>query len=459
LKVNMFENLSNRLQAVFSSLKKTGSIDETALETAMRDIRRALLEADVSLDVAKKFISEVKQKAIGQEIIRSISPGQMIIKLVNDELINILGSDTAVINIDGKKPASIMLVGLQGSGKTTSIAKLANFIKIKFNKNILLVSLDVNRPAAFEQLQTLANNIDIEVLPKVENQTPQNIAKRAIAAAEINNIEVILFDTAGRTSIDENLMEELKDLENIINPIETLLTLDSMTGQDTINVAKNFSKKINLTGSILTRIDGDARGGAALSLRMTTGCPIKFIGNGEKIDDLEIFHPDRIANRILDMGDVVTLVEKAAENIDQLEAEKMAERLQQGEFDLNDLLSQINQMKKMGGISSMLKFIPGMKSLGDKANNVSDDAIKKQEAIILSMTKLERRKPKMINSSRKKRIAQGAGTVVSEVNRILKQHRKMADMMKKISKKGMSGLQDLGLPQDFNNQIPPEFLK
>ena len=455
----MFENLSNRLQAVFSSLKKTGSIDETALETAMRDIRRALLEADVSLDVAKKFISEVKQKAIGQEIIRSISPGQMIIKLVNDELINILGSDTAVINIDGKKPASIMLVGLQGSGKTTSIAKLANFIKIKFNKNILLVSLDVNRPAAFEQLQTLANNIDIEVLPKVENQTPQNIAKRAIAAAEINNIEVILFDTAGRTSIDENLMEELKDLENIINPIETLLTLDSMTGQDTINVAKNFSKKINLTGSILTRIDGDARGGAALSLRMTTGCPIKFIGNGEKIDDLEIFHPDRIANRILDMGDVVTLVEKASENIDQLEAEKMAERLQQGEFDLNDLLSQINQMKKMGGISSMLKFIPGMKSLGDKANNVSDDAIKKQEAIILSMTKLERRKPKMINSSRKKRIAQGAGTVVSEVNRILKQHRKMADMMKKISKKGMSGLQDLGLPQDFNNQIPPEFLK
>ena len=455
----MFENLSNRLQAVFSSLKKTGSIDETALETAMRDIRRALLEADVSLDVAKKFISEVKQKAIGQEIIRSISPGQMIIKLVNDELINTLGSDTAVINIDGKKPASIMLVGLQGSGKTTSIAKLANFIKIKFNKNILLVSLDVNRPAAFEQLQTLANNIDIEVLPKVENQTPQNIAKRAIAAAEINNIEVILFDTAGRTSIDENLMEELKDLENIINPIETLLTLDSMTGQDTINVAKNFSKKINLTGSILTRIDGDARGGAALSLRMTTGCPIKFIGNGEKIDDLEIFHPDRIANRILDMGDVVTLVEKAAENIDQLEAEKMAERLQQGEFDLNDLLSQINQMKKMGGISSMLKFIPGMKSLGDKANNVSDDAIKKQEAIILSMTKFERRKPKMINSSRKKRIAQGAGTVVSEVNRILKQHRKMADMMKKISKKGMSGLQDLGLPQDFNNQIPPEFLK
>ena len=455
----MFENLSNRLQAVFNDLKKTGSIDETALETAMRDIRRALLEADVSLDVAKKFISEVKQKAIGQEIIRSISPGQMIIKLVNDELINILGSDTAVINIDGKKPASIMLVGLQGSGKTTSIAKLANFIKIKFNKNILLVSLDVNRPAAFEQLQTLANNIDIEVLPKVENQTPQNIAKRAIATAEINNIEVILFDTAGRTSIDENLMEELKDLENIINPIETLLTLDSMTGQDTINVAKNFSKKINLTGSILTRIDGDARGGAALSLRMTTGCPIKFIGNGEKIDDLEIFHPDRIANRILDMGDVVTLVEKAAENIDQLEAEKMAERLQQGEFDLNDLLSQINQMKKMGGISSMLKFIPGMKSLGDKANNVSDDAIKKQEAIILSMTKLERRKPKMINSSRKKRIAQGAGTVVSEVNRILKQHRKMADMMKKISKKGMSGLQDLGLPQDFNNQIPPEFLK
>ena len=455
----MFENLSNRLQDVFSSLKKTGSIDETALDSAMRDIRRALLEADVSLEVVKIFILEVKQKALGQEIIRSISPSQMIIKLVNDELINILGNDTATINIEGKKPASLMLVGLQGSGKTTSIAKLAKFIKSKYNKNILLVSLDVNRPAAFEQLQKLAHDIDIEILPKVENQSPENIAKRAIAAAEINDIDLILFDTAGRTSIDDNLMQELKELESILEPIETLLILDSMTGQDAINVAKNFSDKIKLTGSILTRVDGDARGGAALSLKMTTGCPIKFIGNGEKIDDIEIFHPDRIANRILDMGDVVTLVEKAAENIDHQEAEKMAERLQQGEFDLNDLLSQINQMKKMGGISSMLKFIPGMKNLGDKANTVSDDAIKKQEAIILSMTKLERRKPKMINSSRKQRIAKGSGTVVSEVNRILKQHRKMADMMKRVSKKGMSGLQDLGLPQDFNNQIPPEFLK
>lgn len=455
----MFENLSNRLQDVFSSLKKTGSIDETALDSAMRDIRRALLEADVSLEVVKKFISEVKQKALGQEIIQSISPSQMIIKLVNDELINILGNDTATINIEGKKPASLMLVGLQGSGKTTSIAKLAKLIKSKYSKNILLVSLDVNRPAAFEQLQKLAHDIDIEILPKVENQSPENIAKRAIAAAEINDIDLILFDTAGRTSIDDNLMQELKELESILEPIETLLILDSMTGQDAINVAKNFSDKIKLTGSILTRVDGDARGGAALSLKMTTGCPIKFIGNGEKIDDIEIFHPDRIANRILDMGDVVTLVEKAAENIDHQEAEKMAERLQQGEFDLNDLLSQINQMKKMGGISSMLKFIPGMKNLGDKANTVSDDAIKKQEAIILSMTKLERRKPKMINSSRKQRIAKGSGTVVSEVNRILKQHRKMADMMKRVSKKGMSGLQDLGLPQDFNNQIPPEFLK
>ena len=455
----MFENLSNRLQDVFSSLKKTGSIDETALDLAMRDIRRALLEADVSLEVVKKFISEVKQKALGQEIIQSISPSQMIIKLVNDELINILGNDTATINIEGKKPASLMLVGLQGSGKTTSIAKLAKFIKSKYNKNILLVSLDVNRPAAFEQLQKLAHDIDIEILPKVENQSPENIAKRAIAAAEINDIDLILFDTAGRTSIDDNLMQELQKLESFLEPIETLLILDSMTGQDAINVAKNFSDKIKLTGSILTRVDGDARGGAALSLKMTTGCPIKFIGNGEKIDDIEIFHPDRIANRILDMGDVVTLVEKAAESIDHQEAEKMAERLQQGEFDLNDLLSQINQMKKMGGISSMLKFIPGMKNLGDKANTVSDDAIKKQEAIILSMTKLERRKPKMINSSRKQRIAKGSGTVVSEVNRILKQHRKMADMMKRVSKKGMSGLQDLGLPQDFNNQIPPEFLK
>ena len=455
----MFENLSNRLQAVFTGLKKTGSIDEASLDVAMRDIRRALLEADVSLEVVKEFILEVKQKAIGQKIIESISPGQMIIKLVNDEIVNILGTTTTQIIIEGRKPASIMLVGLQGSGKTTSTAKIANYIKNKFNKKILLVSLDVNRPAAFEQLQALANKIDIEILPKVENQTPQAIAKRAITASELNKIDLILFDTAGRTSIDSALMKELSELEDIISPVETLLVLDSMTGQDAVNVAKNFSEQINLTGTMLTRIDGDARGGAALSLRMITGCSIKFIGNGEKIVDIEIFHPDRIASRILDMGDVVTLVEKASENIDQAEAEKMAERLQQGEFDLNDLLSQINQMKKMGGISSMLKFIPGMKNIGNKVNNVGDDAIKKQEAIILSMTKLERQKPKMISGSRKKRIAQGSGTVVSEVNRILKQHRKIADMMKKISKKGMSGLQDLGFPQDFNNQIPPEFLK
>ena len=295
-------------------------------------------------------------------------------------------------------------------------------------------------------------------MPKKENQTAIDIAKRAITYAKNENIDLVLFDTAGRTSIDPSLMTELSDLEKIINPSETLLTLDSMTGQDAVNVAKNFSEKISLTGSILTRVDADIRGGAALSLKIVTGCPIKFIGNGEKINDLEIFHPDRIANRILDMGDVVSLVEKAAENIDQQEAEKMAERLQQGQFDLNDLLSQINQMKKMGGISSMLKLIPGMKNMGNNNSNVSDDAIKKQEAIILSMTVLERRKPKMINSSRKQRIAKGSGTVVSEVNRILKQHRKMADMMKKISKKGMSGIQDLGLPQDLS-QIPPELFK
>ena len=454
----MFENLSNRLQAVFSNLKKTGSIDEAALDVAMRDIRRALLEADVSLEVVKSFISEVKEKAIGQEIIQSISPSQMIVKIVNDELVTILGKDQSPINIELKKPSSFMLVGLQGSGKTTSIAKLANYISNKFNKKILLVSLDINRPAAFEQLQTLANSIDIEILPKQENQTAIDIAKKAMAYAKDEKIDLVLFDTAGRTSIDSSLMTELSDLEKIINPLETLLTLDSMTGQDAVNVAKNFSEKISLSGSILTRVDADMRGGAALSLKIVTGCPIKFIGNGEKIDDLEIFHPDRIANRILDMGDVVSLVEKAAENIDQLEAERMAERLQQGQFDLNDLLSQINQMKKMGGISSMLKFIPGMKNMGNNNSNVSDDAIKKQEAIILSMTTLERCKPKMINSSRKQRIAKGSGTVVSEVNRILKQHRKMADMMKKLSKKGMSGIQDLGLPQDLS-QIPPELFK
>ena len=410
-------------------------------------------------EVVKDFVTKVKPKLLGKEIIRSTAPGQMVVKIVHDELVSFLGDSNQEINLKSNPPVTIMMVGLQGSGKTTTTAKLSKFLEKNNKKKIMMVSLDIYRPAAQEQLKILGEQNNIQTLPIIKDQIPADICRRALSVANLNGSDVIIFDTAGRTQIDLQMMSEIKQIEEVIKPTETILVADSLTGQIAVKIAKEFDIAVNLSSIILTRVDGDARGGAALSLKMTTGCPIKFIGNGEKIDDIEIFHPDRIANRILDMGDVVTLVEKAAENIDHQEAEKMAERLQQGEFDLNDLLSQINQMKKMGGISSMLKFIPGMKNLGDKANTVSDDAIKKQEAIILSMTKLERRKPKMINSSRKQRIAKGSGTVVSEVNRILKQHRKMADMMKRVSKKGMSGLQDLGLPQDFNNQIPPEFLK
>ena len=457
----MFENLSNRFEEIFKSLKKTGSIDEASLDSAMRDIRRALLEADVALPIAKKFIEDVKKEAIGKEIIRSVTPAQMITKIVNDQLIQILGSASPEFQINDNQVSSYLFAGLQGSGKTTTVGKIGNYLKSNYDKKILFVSLDTTRPAAFDQLKKLSELIDVTILPKLENQMPIDIVSRAKQFAELQEIDCVLYDTAGRMNVEEGLMSELSLLEKEINPLETILVLDSLTGQEAVNVASDFAKAINITGSILTRIDGDARGGAALSMKYITDCPIKFMGVGEQVDDLEKFHPERIANRILGMGDIVTLVEKAAETVDQEDAEEMAKKLQKGEFDLDDLLSQIRQMKKMGGISGMMKFIPGLSNLSDKIpqNTNPDNSIAQQEAIILSMTKYERSKPKIINGSRKKRIAAGSGTSVSEINKILKQHRKMSDMMKKLSRKGGGSIDPNMLAGQLGSGMPSDFFK
>ncbi len=457
----MFENLSNRFEEIFKSLKKTGSIDEASLDSAMRDIRRALLEADVALPIVKRFIEDVKKEAIGKEIIRSITPAQMITKIVNDQLIQILGPASPEFQINDNQVSSYLFAGLQGSGKTTTVGKIGNYLKSNYDKKILFVSLDTTRPAAFDQLKKLSELIDVTILPKLENQMPIDIVSRAKQFAEFQEIDCVLYDTAGRMNVEEGLMSELSLLEKEINPLETILVLDSLTGQEAVNVASDFVKAINITGSILTRIDGDARGGAALSMKYITDCPIKFMGVGEQVDDLEKFHPERIANRILGMGDIVTLVEKAAETVDQEDAEEMAKKLQKGEFDLNDLLSQIRQMKKMGGISGMMKFIPGLSNLSDKIpqNTNPDNSIAQQEAIILSMTKYERSKPKIINGSRKKRIAAGSGTSVSEINKILKQHRKMSDMMKKLSRKGGGSIDPNMLAGQLGSGMPSDFFK
>ncbi len=457
----MFESLSNRFDVIFKGLKKTGSIDESSLDAALRDIRRALLEADVALPVAKSFIEKVKKESIGKEILRSITPAQMITKIVNDELIMVLGSDSSELKVNESGNSIYLFAGLQGSGKTTTVGKIGNYLKEKKNKKVLLISLDTSRPAAFDQLKKLSEQINVSILPKVEDQLPIDIAKRALQFAQLQEIDCLLFDTAGRINIDQTLMNELNQLEKEISPTETLLVLDSLTGQEAVNVATDFSKTITVTGTILTRVDGDARGGAALSMKYATNCPIKFMGMGEQMDAIEVFHPERIANRILGMGDIVTLVEKASETIKEEDAEKMAERLKKGEFDLDDLLSQIRQMKKMGGISNLMKFIPGLKNMNDKIpqQDNPENSIIKQEAIILSMTKYERNKPKIINGSRKKRIAAGSGTSISEINKILKQHRKMSDMMKKLSKKGMGSIDPNMLDGQLGAGIPNDFFK
>ena len=451
----MFENLTNKFEEIFSSLKKAPSLDEKQVDEGLRSIRQALLEADVSLDVAKQFIENVKPKALGKEIVRSTSPGQMVVKIVYDELVNLLGSNSEKINLNAVPPVSMMLVGLQGSGKTTSAAKIAKHIEKVNKKKIMMVSLDVYRPAAQEQLKLLGEQNNILTLPIVEGQQPLDICRRALSAANLNGSEVIIFDTAGRTQIDLQMMSEIKQIEQTINPSETLLVADSLTGQVAANVAKEFKSTVNLTGIVLTRSDGDGRGGAALSMKYVSQVPIKFLGVGEKIENLEEFHPDRIANRILGMGDIVSLVEKATQDIDEENLKKTEEKLKKGQFSLDDYLSQLQQMKKMGGIEGIMSFLPGVSKIKNQMDQagVDEKIVSKNEAVILSMTKKERTNPKIIDGSRKKRIANGSGTDIATINKLLKQFKMMSEMMKKMSKGNMKGLADKGIPPELFNQL------
>ena len=449
----MFENLTNKLESIFSKLKSAPSLTEEQVESGLKEIRLALLEADVALPVTKEFISNVRPKAIGQEIIKSTSAGQMIIKIVYDELVKILGSKNEELNFKAVPPVSILLVGLQGSGKTTTAAKLAKNIEKNHKKKVMLVSLDVYRPAAQEQLKLLAETNGIQFLPIVEKQQPIDITSRALNSANLNGSDIIIFDTAGRTQIDLPMMSEIKQIKKITKPAETLLVADSLTGQIAVNVAKEFDTAVNLSGIILTRIDGDSRGGAALSMKHVTGKPIKYIGVGEKITDLEIFYPDRLANRILGMGDVVTLVEKAQEDLSEEKIRETEEELKKGIFTMDSYLAQLRQMKKMGGMEGVMSMLPGvnkMKSKMDQAN-IDEKMLIENEAIILSMTKKEKENPKIISGSRRKRISTGSGVDVSKINKLLKQFKMMSDMMKKMSegKKIPSGV----IPDEMLNQL------
>lgn len=436
----MFQSLSDRLSGIFDKLTKRGALTESDVSEAMREVRRALLEADVALEVVRDFTEKVKQKAIGQEVIKSVTPGQMVVKIVHDELVRMLGSDSQPIDIAATPPVPILMVGLQGSGKTTTTAKIAYRLKNRDKKRVLMASLDTRRPAAQEQLRVLGEQIDVPTLPIVAGQTPLQIARRALDAARLGGYDVVLLDTAGRTTVDEALMLEVAEVKAATNPHEVLLVADSLTGQDAVNTAKAFDSRLGVTGIVLTRIDGDGRGGAALSMRAVTGKPIKLLGTGEKWDALEDFHPERIANRILGMGDIVSLVEKAAQTIDADKAQKIAQKMKKGEFDLEDLAEQIKQMQKIGGMSGVLGMLPGIGKLRNQIAeaNLDEKVLKRQHAIILSMTPKERRNPKIIDGKRKRRIAAGSGTKVEEVNRLLKMHRQMADMMKAMGKnKGM----------------------
>ena len=451
----MFENLTNKLETIFSKLKSAPSLNEKQVDTGLKEIRLALLEADVALSVAKQFIEKIRPKAIGQEILKSISPGQMIVKIVYDELVNFLGEKNQELNLSSAPPACLILVGLQGSGKTTSAAKLARLIEKKNNKKVFLVSLDVYRPAAQEQLKVLAEANKINHLPVISGQQPLDITKRALNAATLNGSDIIIFDTAGRTQVDLPMMSEIRQIKSIVNPIETILVADSLTGQVAANVAKEFDKTVDISSIILTRVDGDGRGGAALSMKHITNKPIKYIGVGEKIDDLEIFHPERIANRILGMGDVVSLVEKASEGIDQEKLKKTEEQLKKGLFTLDDYLSQVRQMRKMGGMDGVMSLLPGVNKIKKQMDNASIDEkiITTNEAIILSMTKKEKEDSKVINGSRKKRIAAGAGTDVSTINKLLKQFKMMTEMMKKMSKGKRSAIPSGAIPDELLNEI------
>jgi len=440
--MQMFDGLSEKFGNIFDRLKKRGALSESDVTEAMREIRVALLEADVALPVVKKFIDNVAKEAVGRDVVKSVTPGQMVVKVVNDHLIEMLGPEDAEINLAAAAPVPILIVGLQGSGKTTTTGKLALRLKNNDRKKVLVAGLDVARPAAQEQLAQLAVQAQVTSLPPVFGEQPLGIAKRAMDTGRREGFDVVVLDTAGRLAIDQELMTEITEIRNAVMPAEVLLVADAMSGQDAVNVASEFNKKIGITGIVLTRVDGDARGGAALSMRSVTGCPIKLMGVGEKLDALEPFQAERIAGRILGMGDIVGLVEKAGEVADQAEAEKIAKRALKGQFTLEDLQHQLAQVKSMGDINGLMGMLPGVGKMKKQIAeaNIDDRVIAHQEAIILSMTLQERRNPKLLNAKRRKRIAAGSGTSVQDVNRLLKQFQQMASMMKKMGKKGINGM-------------------
>jgi len=449
----MFQILTQNLTKIFDKIKGRGALTEEQIDSAMRDIRIALLEADVALPVVREFIANVKERAKGQEVIKSVSPAQMVIKIINDEMINLLSptENEAKLNLNSTPPVNILIVGLQGSGKTTASAKLALRLK-KQNKKVLLVSLDTYRPAAQDQLSILAKDIGVDSLEIIKEQQPLEITNRALKESKLSGYDVVIYDSAGRLHIDDAMIAEVAAVKKIINPTETLLVIDSMIGQDSITVASAFEEKLSISGVILSRIDGDSRGGAALSVRHVTGKPIKFLSTGEKPSDFEEFDAKRIASRILDMGDILSFVEKAASVIDQKEAEKAAARFKKGKFDLDDYIAQIKMIKKLGGMSSMLSMIPGISKLTNKMGDaaIGDKVLVHQEAIVLSMTKKERRNPSLLNASRRKRIATGSGTTVPQVNVLLKQFMQISTMMKKASKMDQKSLMRSGIGKLFS---------
>jgi len=450
----MFDNFSTKITRIFDTISGKKFISEDDLNATMREIRIALLEADVSLPIAKEFIEKVKTEALGQQVVKSVSPGQMVVKIVHDELVKLLGGQKAEINLNAKPPIVILMVGLQGAGKTTTSGKLALRFKNKNHKKVLLASLDTYRPAAAQQLKILSQRVAVDFDEFDGTKTPLFLAKKAKQKAIDGGYEILILDTAGRTHINDELMRELIDIEKAVEPTEILLVVDAMIGQDAVNVAKSFNEKLKLTGTILTRLDGDSRGGAALTMKAATNCAIKFIGIGEKLEELDEFNPERIASRIIGMGDVVSLVEKAQEVFDAKEMEKAAKKMQKGQFDLDDLLSQIRNMKKMGGIGSIVNLLPGMGKIKEQLGKLGgfEKEIKMQEALILSMTQKERANPDILNSSRKHRIARGSGSTIQEVNRLLKKYKQMQKMMKKVGKidpKKMQEMMDLEEMKNF----------
>ena len=457
----MFESLSDRLSGIFDALTRRGALTDSDVAEAMREVRRALLEADVALEVVREFTEQVKEKAVGQDVVKSVTPGQMVVKIVHDEMVRVLGSDAAPIDLTASPPVPILMVGLQGSGKTTTTAKIAKRLTDRDNKKVLMASLDTRRPAAQEQLRVLGEQTGIATLPIIAGQTPIQIANRAMDAGRLGSYDAVLLDTAGRVTVDEGLMNEVAEVKTATAPHEVLLVADSLTGQDAVTTAKAFEDRVGITGIVLTRIDGDGRGGAALSMRAVTGKPIKLLGTGEKWDALEDFHPERIAGRILGMGDVVSLVERAAETIDAEKAKKIADKMKKGSFDLDDLAEQLKQMQRLGGMGGVLGMLPGIGKVKNQLAdaNLDDKILKRQHAIITSMTKKERATPKIIDGKRRRRIAAGSGTKVEEVNKLLKMHRQMADMMKKMGKnKGMMNRMMGGLGMGGMPEPTPEMI-